>query len=85
MTIVLVLLPLTLLLVGIAVWAFFWAVGDGQFDDMDSPAYRILLDDDDWSTGADSSAPADGDDADDRQAEHDPEDTEDDPSPGGRQ
>ncbi|MES1940684.1 cbb3-type cytochrome oxidase maturation protein [Salinisphaera sp. T5B8] len=48
MTIVLVLLPLTLLLVGVAVWAFFWAVGDGQFDDMDSPAYRILLDDDDW-------------------------------------
>ncbi|MES1951126.1 cbb3-type cytochrome oxidase maturation protein [Salinisphaera sp. S4-8] len=52
--IVLVLLPLTLVLVGIAVWAFFWAVGDGQFDDMDSPAYRILLDDDDdWSTPAD--------------------------------
>ena len=60
MTIVLVLLPLTLLLVGIAVWAFFWAVGDGQFDDMDSPAYRILLDDDDWSTGADQDPPTDG-------------------------
>ena len=60
MTIVLVLLPLTLLLVGIAVWAFFWAVGDGQFDDMDSPAYRILLDDDDWSTGADQDQPTDG-------------------------
>ena len=24
--------PLSLVLVGLALWAFFWAVGDGQFD-----------------------------------------------------
>ena len=29
-----------------AVWAFFWAVGSGQFDDLDTPAMRIVLDDD---------------------------------------
>lgn len=56
MTIILILLPLTLVLVGVAVWAFFWAVGNGQFDDMDSPAYRILLDDDDWSATPDNNA-----------------------------
>ncbi|MES1943543.1 cbb3-type cytochrome oxidase maturation protein [Salinisphaera sp. PC39] len=47
MNIILILVPLSLVLVALAVWAFFWAVGSGQFDDLDSPAYRILLDDDD--------------------------------------
>lgn len=46
MNIVLVLIPLSLVLVVVAVLAFFWAVGNGQFDDLDSPAYRILMDDD---------------------------------------
>ena len=40
------LVPVTLLLVGIAVAVFFWAVRSGQFDDLDSPAWRILHDDD---------------------------------------
>ncbi|MGB3134349.1 MAG: cbb3-type cytochrome oxidase assembly protein CcoS [Candidatus Macondimonas sp.] len=39
------LIPLSLVLVGLAVALFFWAVHAGQFDDLDSPAYRILLDD----------------------------------------
>ena len=46
MEILFLLIPLSLLLLGIAVWAFFWAVRNGQFDDLDSPAYRILMDDD---------------------------------------
>jgi cbb3-type cytochrome oxidase maturation protein len=46
MTIIFVLIPLGLVLLGVAVWAFFWAVSNGQFDDLDSPAYRILMDDD---------------------------------------
>ena len=34
-------LPLSLLLLlGVAVWVFFWAVGSGQFDDLDTPAER---------------------------------------------
>jgi len=47
MSILYVLIPLALLLLGGAVWAFFWAVGSGQFDDLDTPAVRIILDDDD--------------------------------------
>jgi cbb3-type cytochrome oxidase maturation protein len=39
-------IPMGILIVVGAVWAFFWAVNSGQFDDLDSPAWRILLDDD---------------------------------------
>jgi cbb3-type cytochrome oxidase maturation protein len=46
MNILFLLIPLGLLLLGIAVWAFFWAVGSGQFDDLDSPAWSVLMDDD---------------------------------------
>ncbi len=46
MSILYVLIPLALLLLGFAVWAFFWAVGSGQFDDLDTPAIRIIMDDD---------------------------------------
>jgi cbb3-type cytochrome oxidase maturation protein len=46
MSILYLLIPLALLLLAVAVWAFFWAVGSGQFDDLDTPAMRILLDDD---------------------------------------
>ena len=46
MSILYILIPLALLLLGGAVWAFFWAVGSGQFDDLDTPAVRIIMDDD---------------------------------------
>ena len=46
MSILYLLIPLALLLLGGAVWAFFWAVGSGQFDDLDTPAVRIIMDDD---------------------------------------
>jgi len=46
MSILYVLIPLALLILGGAVWAFFWAVGSGQFDDLDTPAVSILMDDD---------------------------------------
>lgn len=46
MTIIFVMIPLGLLLLGVAVLAFFWAVRSGQFDDLESPATRILMDDD---------------------------------------
>jgi len=45
MSILYVLIPLALLLLGLAVWAFFWAVGSGQFDDLDTPAVRVIMDD----------------------------------------
>lgn len=47
MRILLVLIPLSLLLLAAAVWAFFWAVRNDQFEDLDSPAWRILSDDPD--------------------------------------
>jgi cbb3-type cytochrome oxidase maturation protein len=46
MSIVYLLIPLGLVLVGIGLWAFFWAVGSGQFDDLDSPGWSVLSDDD---------------------------------------
>jgi cbb3-type cytochrome oxidase maturation protein len=42
-----VLIPLALLLVAGAVWVFIWSVRSGQFDDLEGPAHRILMDDDD--------------------------------------
>lgn len=45
MTMLLILVPVTLLLVGLAAWAFFWATDGGQFDDLDAPALTPLLDD----------------------------------------
>lgn len=47
MTILYLLIPLTLVVMGIAIWAFLWSVKSGQFDDLEGPAYRILMDDDD--------------------------------------
>lgn len=44
MTILLLLIPLSLMLLGIAVWAFWRAVKGGQFDDLDTPALEILRD-----------------------------------------
>lgn len=44
MTSLFVLIPLAVVLLGGAVWAFFWAVRSGQFDDLDTPAVQILLD-----------------------------------------
>jgi cbb3-type cytochrome oxidase maturation protein len=40
-----VLLPLALLIAAIAVGCFVWAARSGQFDDLETPAVRILFDD----------------------------------------
>lgn len=47
MNILFALIPLALVLLAFAIWAFFWAVRSGQFDDLDTPAVKILLDDED--------------------------------------
>ena len=46
MQIVMILVPLMLILVALGVLLFSWAVKNGQYDDMDGPAHRILYDDD---------------------------------------
>ncbi len=38
-------IPLALLVAGMAVAAFIWVVRSGQLDDVDTPARRILFDD----------------------------------------
>ncbi len=44
MDIIYLLLPLSLILVGIIVAAILWAVRSRQFDDLEGPAHRILMD-----------------------------------------
>ncbi len=46
MTVLFVLVPLALVIAGSAVVAFLWAARDGQLDDLETPAMRILEDDD---------------------------------------
>ena len=46
MSILLLLVPISLVLLGIAIAAFVWAVKRGQFEDLDTPALSILVDDD---------------------------------------
>jgi cbb3-type cytochrome oxidase maturation protein len=63
MEILYLMVPLGLALVGIGLWAFFWAVGSGQFDDLDSPGWSVLDDErkrrtPDAGSGDDSSRPA---------------------------
>ncbi|HRX88238.1 MAG TPA: cbb3-type cytochrome oxidase assembly protein CcoS [Steroidobacteraceae bacterium] len=45
MNIVFVLVPLGLVLIGAAIWALFWAVNNGQFDEVDSGADAPFRDD----------------------------------------
>ena len=47
MTNLLMLIPVALLLGGLGLAGFMWALKSGQFDDLDGAASRILFDDDD--------------------------------------
>jgi cbb3-type cytochrome oxidase maturation protein len=44
------LIPLSLVLVFAIAAVFWWAVQRGQFDDLEGPAHRVLMDDDRGST-----------------------------------
>lgn len=44
MEILYLLIPLSIVLLGLIVWVFMWAISSGQFDDLEGPAHRILLD-----------------------------------------
>lgn len=45
MNVILVLIPVTIVVIGVAIALFFWAVNHQQFDDLDSPAVLPLLED----------------------------------------
>lgn len=47
MDILYLLIPMSVVLVALIVAAFLWAIRSGQFDDLEGPAHRILLDNDD--------------------------------------
>jgi cbb3-type cytochrome oxidase maturation protein len=66
MTVLYLIVPLALLIAGVAVAAFAWTVHSGQLDDVDTPPRRILFDErseagggdpDGFAGGAGGSAP----------------------------
>ena len=56
MNIIYVLIPLSVILMVLAIAFFFWAVRNDQFDDLDTPALDIL-DEDDEQVSSDRNAP----------------------------
>ena len=40
-----ILIPLSVVLVFLIAGVFWWSVRSGQYDDLEGPAYRILMDD----------------------------------------
>lgn len=46
MEILYLLIPLSVALVLLIGLAFWWSLRSGQFDDLEGPAYRVLMDDD---------------------------------------
>ena len=55
MDIIYLLLPIALILVAIIVWVFMWAVKSDQFEDLEGPAHRIIMEDDDKVDNKDDS------------------------------
>jgi cbb3-type cytochrome oxidase maturation protein len=53
MDILYLLIPLSLVFVAVIALVFLWAVKSGQFEDMEGPAHRILMDDDSPVVGRD--------------------------------
>ncbi len=46
MSILFLMVPMALILGVVFVWGFFWATSNGQMDDLETPAYRMLNDED---------------------------------------
>jgi cbb3-type cytochrome oxidase maturation protein len=74
MSVMFVLVPVALFVVGLAIAAYAWAARRGQFDDLTTPAMRMLHDEDSTGPGT-SSRPLQRKDPLDRRAE-DPGDLE---------
>ena len=49
MDVIYILLPVALIIVIIIIAIFYWAVKSDQFEDLEGPAHRIIMDDDDIS------------------------------------
>ncbi len=59
MSVIYIVVPLALLVVGAAVAAFVWAANRGQFDDLETPAVRMLHDDEQRTPPATKRGPRD--------------------------
>ena len=46
MSMLYVLIPLAVVLLAFAIWALIWAIKNGQFDDLESHGWSVVLDDD---------------------------------------
>jgi cbb3-type cytochrome oxidase maturation protein len=46
MDILILLIPLSLVIVGIIAWVMLWAARSGQFDDLEGPGHSVIMDDD---------------------------------------
>jgi cbb3-type cytochrome oxidase maturation protein len=57
MEILYLLIPLSVVLVFLIGIIFWWSIRSGQFDDLEGPAYRILMDDDKPKKGAQDDEP----------------------------
>lgn len=44
MTALYVLIPVAVLIVMGVIWLLFWAIDNGQYEDLDSPAHQIIFD-----------------------------------------
>ncbi|CAB1369664.1 cbb3-type cytochrome oxidase assembly protein CcoS [Denitratisoma oestradiolicum] len=53
MEILYLLVPLSLLLVFVIAGIFWWSLRNGQFEDLEGPAYRVLMDNDNFSASDD--------------------------------
>ena len=45
MSVLYIAIPVALLLAGLAVWGFYIAINEGQFDDLETPPRKMLFDD----------------------------------------
>lgn len=57
MSMLYVLIPLALVLLVIAGWALLWAIRSGQFDDLDSQGWSVVLDEDQVSPAGEQDSP----------------------------
>ena len=54
MEVIYLLIPISLVLVGVIIYFLFWAIRSGQFDDMEGSGYQILMDNDDCQVVTDN-------------------------------
>jgi len=55
--ILLLLIPLSLVLVGVIAWFMLWAAKSGQFDDLEGPGHSVIMDDDNPPKADEASTP----------------------------